>query len=530
MGQLDTNHNKKSVTSVETIADLATVNTAIYKAVTVKDENHGGGFTWWPDLAKTLHDGGIYFDPLVDMTTWTYTSANAGSGVWRRQSIAPYSDSWVSAEWFNSKGDGATDNFAAETAAIAYAETVAGGSQGGVVTHGKGVFLISDTIVLPNRVGFVGANGRAAIFRPHPSFTASYMFHAVNGTSSMFGSYIHDIYIDARGFNMVAPVYSQAWQETCGMKRVVIQFDGTTPQGFLYSDGFGGAAYLPMEDLEIFSDSTAVGAVGIKVNQVSLVGGFVLSIDGITIAGTVANPINAGLLMVNDSAIVKGFHQEYCVTGISAVGAGSISVDTMNGSANAVTDMIAIGSGFTGKVALRNIIPNGATGQTFKNNITGEHIAASEGMLASYDYQVSGFSSYLSANQLAVTGAGAEATVVFDTEVFDRTAEYNNVTGIFTAKRAGKYIFSSCVKFNPTLSVTTCVIKLVTSNRTYHLFRGDTDSLRDGVGTVTLNGSVIADMDINDTAKVTIICSGLAGNTIDILAGESFFQGHWLTR
>ena len=176
-------------------------------------------------------------------------------------------------------------------------------------------------------------------------------------------------------------------------------------------------------------------------------------------------------------------------------GAGGLSADTVTGSANSVTNLISFGGGFTGKISARNLIPNGATGNTINNNLTGDHVAASEGMIPSYEYQVSGFSAQLTADQIDQTGNGANATVVFDTEVFDRLSEYDTATGVFTAGRSGKYLLSAFLKINPTLSVTTCLVKIETSNRTYFLYNGDTDNIRSGSGTVTINGSCIADMD-----------------------------------
>ena len=88
---------------------------------------------------------------------------------------------------FGAAGDGITDDTAAIQAAIDYAATVRGAQIGGEVFFDTGTYLISSRINMPNRVGLRGANGRAVVIKPHSSFADSYMFHAVNGTSSMFG-------------------------------------------------------------------------------------------------------------------------------------------------------------------------------------------------------------------------------------------------------------------------------------------------------------------------------------------------------
>jgi hypothetical protein len=318
---------------------------------------------------------GVYVAPNSDAT--------GASGAWDRQGI-DFSN--IRAEWFGALINNSADDYASWQAAINWAAQAFNGSQGAIVRSGTGVSLISQQLNGPNRVAISGPNGRGLIFRPFAGFSSPYMFQFSNGTSSMFGSRLENCYVDARGFNMNAVIFTQAWQETCGPDKVVIQYDGTTPYGILYDDGFGGAAYLPMRDIEIFSNSTAAINAAIRVLQVSLVGGFVLDVHGLTAAGTTANPMSAAVLMDNDSLCVKGLHIEYCGSAVSMSGTGSLSADTVTGSANAVTDLIVLGSGFTGKVSARNLIPNGASGNTIRNNITGANISASAGMIPDYVY------------------------------------------------------------------------------------------------------------------------------------------------
>jgi len=433
---------------------------------------------------------------------------------------------------YGAVGDGVANDTAAIQAAITAAAQSVGGSTGAVVYFPTGTYLISQTITMPNRVGLQGANGRGVTIKPHSSFASSYMFHAVNGTSSMFGSWLRDFQIDARGKNMTAVVWSQAWQETGGMQRVTILFDGTTNYGFYYTDGFGGAAYLPLVDCEIFSDSTFATAAGVRVDEVSAVGGFVLDWSGGTIAGTLANPLPIGIDMENDSLIAKILHCEYVDSMATMSGVGSVSADMWTGSFNPVVDMVTLASTFSGTVSLRNMLPNGATGNIVTDNTpTALSItAASTGTLPSYDRDFSGFSAYVDAQIPNVTGNGTEYSIVFNNQIYDYKNEYNPTTGIFTAKRSGKYLFTVCVKVAVTTAVTTYVIKLATSNREYHIFRGDTDNIRSGDNTITLNGSIIADMDALDTARVNIIVTGLGADTVDVEANETFFQCQWLTR
>ena len=410
---------------------------------------------------------------------------------------------------------------------------MAGGvsSIGGVVNFPMGAFLISSRINMPNRVGLQGANSRATVIKPHATFADSYMFHNVNGTTSTFGSWIRDMYIDARGKNMTAVVWSQAWQETCGMERVLIQFDGTTPTGFLYTDGYGGASYLRLQDIEIFADSTATTVRGIWVQQVSLTGGFILTIDNASIVGSVANFVDVGIEMTNDTLLCKGYHAELMDTMCAMSGVGSLSADTWTGSFTGPTvDMVAIGSGFTGQVNLRNMIPNGSTGRIFENNISGRHINASEGVLVEYLYQPSAFLAKVSANIDNVTGNSTEYFVVFDTEIYDYLSEYTAATGVFTANKTGKYLLSCCLRLNVPSGSATAVVKINTSNRVYEIYRGSFANQVDGSGNVTINGAIVADIDAADSARVSVIVASIGADTVDVVADESVFSGHWLSR
>jgi len=427
---------------------------------------------------------------------------------------------------------GVSDSAAAIQAAITAASASVAGSTGAVVYLPTGTYLIGTTITLPNRVGLQGANGRGTTIKPHPSFSSQYMFHASNGTSSMFASWIRDMFIDARGKNMTAVVYSQAWQETCGMDRVLIYFDGTTPIGFLYSDGYGGAALLKLSDMEIFADSTAAFSKGIQVNQISLVGSFVLMLNNSTIAGSSANKLGLGINIVGDSLLIQGCHFEDILdTCVQMGGPGHLSADTLTGSSTYVNNMIAFGSGFTGFANLRNINPNGAVGLVVDDNVTGRDIPASEGFLPEYVYQPSAFSVGLSADLNNVTGNGTEYTILCDTEIYDYLNQYNPATGRFTVNRTGKYLLSCCVKLNVPNGSTTAVVRIATSNKTYEVYRGSFANQRDTSGNVTVNGAVIADMDTNDFAFIQVVVAGIGADTVDVLASDgAVFSGQWLSR
>ena len=453
----------------------------------------------------------------------------SGTGAVTRTAQAKMRDT-VSVKDFGAVGDGTTDDTAAIQAAITYAASTINGAAGMEVFLPTGTYLISSRITLPNRVGLRGANGRGTVIKPHSSFADLYMFHAVNGTSSMFGSYLSDMYIDARGKNMTAVVWSQAWQETCGMYRVSMQFDGTTNYGVYLTDGYGGASFCHFDQCEIFADSTFATAAGILVDQISVVGGFMFNLTNTSITGSVANTLPSGIRMVNDSLILNTYHCEYVTNMVSMSGVGGLQANTITGSFNLVTNVIKLETGFTGRLSLNNIIPNGATNVVNDAATSRNIVAAQTGIVSSYDYPQIAFSAVVSSQIPNVTGNATEYPIVFNSETYDYTSNYNNATGVFTAPETGKYLLSTAVKITVGAAVTTYVAKISTSNRDYVFYRGDTDNIIDGSGTFTCAGSFVCDMDAADTARVTITISGLVANTVDVEATETFFQAHYLMR
>ena len=464
---------------------------------------------------------------LSNATGITYTPT--GTGAVARSAASKFGDT-VSVKDFGAVGDGTADDTAAIQAAITYAASTINSASGMEVLLPTGTYLISSRITLPNRVGLRGANGRGTVIKPHSSFADSYMFHAVNGTSSMFGSYLSDMYIDARGKNMSAVVYSQAWQETCGMYKVVVQFDGTTNYGVYMANGYGGAALCHFDQCEIFSNSSFATAAGILVAQISVVGAFLLQVTNTTIAGSATNILPSGIRMVNDSLTVDTYHGEYVTNMVSMSGVGGLSANAVSGSYNAVTSVIKLESGFTGRVSLNNILPNGAT-NVVNDAATSRSLVASEtGIVANFAYPQIAFSAVVSSQIPNVTGNSTEYIIVFNSETYDYLSNYNNATGVFTAPATGKYLLSTAVKITVGTAVTTYVAKISTSNREYVFYRGDTDNIRDGSGTFTCAGSFVVDMDAADTARVTITVSGLGSDTVDVEATETFFQAHYLMR
>ena len=112
------------------------------------------------------------------------------------------------------------------------------------------------------------------------------------------------------------------------------------------------------------------------------------------------------------------------------------------------------------------------------------------------------FLARLSATQSNVTGDGTSYMIPVNSEVFDQASNFDGA-GTFTAPITGKYQFSGAVRFGDIAAGHTWLLYLVTSNRNYLFSEGAyTKSM------VTLNFSILADMDAADVAQLFIIVSG----------------------
>jgi hypothetical protein len=137
------------------------------------------------------------------------------------------------------------------------------------------------------------------------------------------------------------------------------------------------------------------------------------------------------------------------------------------------------------------------------------------------------FLAFNSADDANQTGNGAEVTIDFDTEVFDQGNNF--AADKFTAPVAGKYHFDAQVTiYNMSVAMSVCTLKLITTNRTYLKYWS---SPAFTVGQkVNLPFSVLADMDVGETAYVTLLIDGGADNTVYILGHATllytYFSGH----
>jgi hypothetical protein len=123
---------------------------------------------------------------------------------------------------------------------------------------------------------------------------------------------------------------------------------------------------------------------------------------------------------------------------------------------------------------------------------------------------------FLAYNSRSDAGLSA-ATIDFDTEVSDSGTNFAADT--FTAPVTGAYLF--CASVSVSLGDTSFhALRLVTSNRTYILDRGES-----AIGARTFNGCVIADMDASDTAHVTHTANTGTFTAVGAATADTYFSG-----
>lgn len=139
------------------------------------------------------------------------------------------------------------------------------------------------------------------------------------------------------------------------------------------------------------------------------------------------------------------------------------------------------------------------------------------------------FQARIGSAQTDVTGNGTAYTVVFNTEIVDRNADFDG-TSTFTAPVTGLYAFRVCLRLRGIdATSTSATLALVTTLRTYNR----TYAHSAGIFGSTTVGMVEAtwfcvDMTAGNTAILRITVSGMAGNTVDLSAtdgDENQFMG-----
>jgi hypothetical protein len=280
----------------------------------------------------------------------------------------------------------ATANTTALNKAILVAGTTVGGETGATVLLPTGVGYISSTIILPNRVRVQGQNCSGSMIKATTTFsspTQPYMFWANNGTISMFDSILQDLFIDCNDVAGLGGILTDAWQENSGMRSVGLMKFRTYGLRFR-NVGAGGQSTCEIQQCQFFG-STLGATAGIKVDQISSVGGFLVHVRDSTIASANANGIVRGIDVDNDSLLLQNVHFEGCTDCVYVNGYGTHTYQNVSGcgGSNATPTLVHAAATFAGRLTMTGCIRNGAT-YFLVNDASGETYSSPD--LAMYVY------------------------------------------------------------------------------------------------------------------------------------------------
>ena len=215
--------------------------------------------------------------------------------------------------------------------------------------------------------------------------------------------------------------------------------------------------------------------------------------------------------------------QNVVITGVEL--GGDLILDNCN--------KVFISGNISGDVTIASTATNvtimGFVGGTITNSSASATIISPQAALSSLQPAFAVINSGADSSQ---TGNGAVATVEFNTEDYDQGSDFNNTTDTFTAPIGGRYLLSAQVKIDSlTSAADDYELSIITSNLTYLSKNIKANSLNT---TITVAISIVADMDVNDTATVGIEVNGEANDTVvRILGGgnpaSTFFSGILLT-
>lgn len=119
---------------------------------------------------------------------------------------------------------------------------------------------------------------------------------------------------------------------------------------------------------------------------------------------------------------------------------------------------------------------------------------------------------------------GSAVTVVLGTEVFDQGGDFASNT--FTAPVTGRYQLSALIYMNSVDSAAVYyTLIIVTSNRSY-TFAFPSSMASADFDTFTLSGSILADMDANDTVTVAVYQEASGTVQTDLPSNACWFSGY----
>ena len=310
--------------------------------------------------------GGPLQDPVRrDLLGWSLAAAiAAGSGVptmaaATQTSAASRSESedhpppWpADVRHYGAVGDGLTD----DTQAIIIAVNEAAHGQGtaetrGLVVFPSGTFLVSRSLVIPNKVKLLGQGSRSTIIRAAPTFPADSAVVRLGTDSNVFDCSLDRLQIDCAGRLGSIGVYSGYANEQCGVYNCVIR--DFRDYGVRF-DTLIGASAVEVYRTEIHGSKAGFNG-GIFCSQTSCM----LSVHDVTIAGSLhRTPGSFGINMESGHLIVRTLHCETVNTGIALGENASCVIQGLSGHPS-IDDLVYLSPASNGNITIMGVRQNG---------------------------------------------------------------------------------------------------------------------------------------------------------------------------
>jgi hypothetical protein len=127
------------------------------------------------------------------------------------------------------------------------------------------------------------------------------------------------------------------------------------------------------------------------------------------------------------------------------------------------------------------------------------------------------FLEYIASDDNNVTGSVAYTvgTNTAYTEIYDQNGDFSGTT--FTAPITGRYFLCASMKIGGIVAATTGRFVITTSNRWYWSEHLNPLVVKDSSNIISLSLQVVVDMDVSDTAYVTLNFTGEASDINDLL-------------
>jgi hypothetical protein len=260
----------------------------------------------------------------------------------------------------------------------------------------------------------------------------------------------------------------------------------------------------------------------LQTTSTATIGGLLTASGAATVAGALtaqSTAVVTGALTANSTATVSGAltaQSTVAATGLVTANNG-VTVNNAALTANSTSSLVGAVTAGSTLAATGNITAssdvNFGTSAVRLYRPAANQLAVDTSSTKGWQIDASGninqaiqpnFLAINSTSRSNVTGDGTTYTVAFNNEIYDQSGSYDNAAFTFTAPVTGRFFLCAMVQMSgvTTTAKTSGQVAIVTSNLTYNGNFFVKENFSQG------NVSVIADMDANDTASVTIRISG----------------------